>query len=318
MDRFRRVSNGTDASKSPARSAAWLNAVSQTAEHFQQQVANGQAGAGDSTRHGLVNPVKVKNLTDANRVRGDVVQIGDYLLTPFDPRNPWFQGTVYDAAEPRPIAIIVKAAEEDDIVEVAITGVCVARVDVQSTSDRYAAPEDGQTVLKSSSTAGAIEILSPLTTTGVQEAFVLIGGGGSGDPIAYGQLINSVPANSTLESCIRKETFDTWFSLVYDPPESEDIEDVVLLHAGNPSLNSEYRGSTDEPIRVWGVMRTTEVSVDSELVMVSTFIIHGEFKDQVAASAGFVKSPDNDKGQAMMHTDGSAATVVDGGPCGGA
>lgn len=143
-------------------------------------------------------------------------------------------------------------------------------------------------------------------------------GGGSGDPIVYGQLINSVPADSTLESCIRKETFDTWFSLVYDPPESSDLEDVVLLHAGNPSLNSEYRGSTDEPIRVWGVMRTTEVSVDSELVMVSTFIIHGEFKDQVAASAGFVKSPDNDKGQAMMHNDGSAATVVDGGPCGGA
>ena len=147
---------------------------------------------------------------------------------------------------------------------------------------------------------------------------VPVAGGASGDPIVYGQLINSVPANSTLESCIRKETFDTWFSLVYDPPESEDLEDVVLLHAGNPSLNSEYRGSTDEPIRVWGVMRTTEVSVESVPVMVSTFIIHGEFKDQVAASAGFVKSPDNDKGQAMMHTDGSAATVVDGGPCGGA
>ena len=147
---------------------------------------------------------------------------------------------------------------------------------------------------------------------------VQVAGGASGDPIVYGQLINSVPANSTLESCIRKETFDTWFSLVYDPPESEDLEDVVLLHAGNPSLNSEYRGSTDEPIRVWGVMRTTEVSVESVPVMVSTFIIHGEFKDQVAASAGFVKSPDNDKGQAMMHTDGSAATVVDGGPCGGA
>lgn len=313
MSRFRRVSNGTPSAQSPARSASWLNAVSQSTEHFLQQVANGKASGSSATAHGLVNPVKVRNLTDADRLRGDVVQIGDYLLTPFDPRNPWFQGTVYDAAETRPIAILVKAAKEDEIVEVAITGLCVARVDVQSTSDRYAAPEDGQVALKSTTSPGAIEIISPLTTTGVQEAFVLIGGGG--DSFVYGRLIAEVPADSTLADAIELETFSGWFTPTMD---EEEPPAPVTAHAGNPSLYSAYRGSETDPVRVWGIMRTAEVIIDETPTDVPCFMIHGEFKDQIAAAHGFVQSPDNDKGQALIHNDGSRATVVDGGPCGGA
>lgn len=172
MPGHKKVAQGAPLSQSPARSQRWLNDVTDLVN----RIGGGASEA--PPLHGLVNPVKVRNLTDASRVRGDVVQVGDALLDPFDPRNPWFEGNVYDAAEPRPIAILVKAALEDEIAEVAINGVCVARVDVQATSDRYAAPDDGQVTLKSSSAPGAIEILSPLLSTGVQEVFVVIGGGG--------------------------------------------------------------------------------------------------------------------------------------------
>lgn len=172
MSKFNKVAPGTQIDGSIVENAAWVNAVSAAAEYHQRQLGGGGV---DSNRHSLVNPIKVRNLTGANRVRGDVVQVGDALLSPFDPRNPWFQGNVYDAAEPRPIAILVKAAVEDEIVEAAITGLCVARVDVQATTDRYAVPDDGQVTLKSTASPGAIEIISPLSTTGVQEVFVVIG-----------------------------------------------------------------------------------------------------------------------------------------------
>jgi hypothetical protein len=139
------------------------------------------------------------------------------------------------------------------------------------------------------------------------------GGGAAGDAFVYGRLIAEVPADSTLQDAIELETFEGWFTPVLD-----ESDNPVLAHAGNPSLYSAYRGSESDPVRVWGVMRTAEVSVDSVLTDVSTFIIHGEFKDQIAAAHGFVQAPDNDKGQALIHNDGSRATVVDGGPCGGA
>lgn len=113
---------------------------------------------------------------------------------------------------------------------------------------------------------------------------------GGGDPIVYGQLIKTVPANGTLADAIWLENYSGWFGFVLDGG------DKVTAHAGNPSLYSAYRGSEGDPVRVWGVMRTAQVVVSEETVDAPCFIIHGEFKDQLAAASGFVTSPDNDKG----------------------
>lgn len=192
MSTFPRVSPGTSANKSPTRQSAWINAVSQSAEHYLQQVANGEVRPGPQSPHRIVNPVKCKNLTGANRVRGAVVQLGDYLLTTFDPRNPWFQGNAYDDSVERRIAILEKAAIGDDIVEVCVAGHCVARVDVTDTGHRFAEPSDGLFVLKSAA-AGAIEIISPVVSTGEQELFVVIGGG-SGSTLRWGEATTTIAA----------------------------------------------------------------------------------------------------------------------------
>lgn len=137
--------------------------------------------------------------------------------------------------------------------------------------------------------------------------------GGDGDPIVYGRLIKEVPANGTIEEAIELETFGTWFGDALDADDEQ-----IIVHAGNPSLYSVYRGSSGVKVRVWGVMRDAEVSIGGTPTVAQCFIIHGEFKDQLAAAEGHVTSPDNDKGQALIHHDGSNATVADGGPCGGA
>lgn len=170
---FDRVSSGTPIREAPTTQAAWINAVSESAEYYQQQI---RLGKGPNAVAGSLQPVKVRNTTGGDLLRGSVVELGDELLDAKDPRNLWFEGNTYSDGV---LAILCQAAPDEKIVPAKLVGPVVALVNVTSTSHTHAAPASSETVLQSG-TEGIAQILSSLDETGEQECIVLIGAGGSG------------------------------------------------------------------------------------------------------------------------------------------
>jgi len=206
------------AKRNPARSASWLNAVSAAAAHFHGQVAGG-AGHGqyvDVKRDATI--VKVKNLTASDLLRGHYVQIGALLLDEVAHDHIWLEGNLYASAESERIAILLKAAKEDDIVKARMIGICTARVDVTDTAHRFAAPADGEFLLVSAD-SGPAEIISDVDATGEQEVAVLLGGSGGGGTVTiqYGRALVGVagmrkaPAEPTAITA-SDGTVSTWTS----------------------------------------------------------------------------------------------------------
>jgi hypothetical protein len=130
-------------------------------------------------------------------------------------------------------------------------------------------------------------------------------------PTFTGQLIDTVPPDGIYETeCVKLESrsLQEWYTWIEDPPESGD---VLTVWAANPSLYSEIRGSVEIPLRVHGRLYT--VIRDEEHKLVFEILSH---LDPLAGAEGFVKLPDNNRGQALIHRYDSNATVADGGPCG--
>lgn len=159
-----KVSTGQKLKESPLRKARVVNLLLDAAARHQRTelsaVSHPPRGQPRST-----DVVLIQNITGAARERGDVVQLGAYLCTAdTDIHDPWFEGK--EPADPLwKCAILGEPAEEDDIVPAHASGVCVAKVDVQSTSHTHARPVSGEHVLKSTTT-GPFELLSPATGTG--------------------------------------------------------------------------------------------------------------------------------------------------------
>ncbi|WP_428303914.1 hypothetical protein [Lacipirellula sp.] len=146
---------------------------------------------------------------------------------------------------------------------------------------------------------------------------------GGGQEIIYGLLVKTIDANSALYGAVYLYDLPAggWFTARLDAD-----GELVTWTGCNPSLYSAIRGDVVTPIRVWGVAHTLDSvpnpDYDSEdeeseeyFYNVPAFMILG-FIDPLAAADGFVLNPDNDRGQLLMHHDGSKATVAEGGPCG--
>lgn len=169
-----KVQPGISRWKSPAFNSAWLNAVSESAQYYHENV---KLGGGKNPQSSQQKPIKVRNKTGGDLLRGAVVQLGAELLTNLDPRNLWFEGDTYSDGQ---VAIVQSAVLDEEIVAVKVSGETTALVNVTSTSHGYAQPTASATVLSSTATATDIRILSPLSTTGEQEVAVLMGSGGGG------------------------------------------------------------------------------------------------------------------------------------------
>lgn len=127
--------------------------------------------ARQSVDHADSNIVMVRNLAGADLVRGSVVELGDFIVTE-DPINSlWFEGNEPDTT--RPFAILRRATPEDKIDEAQLSGVVIARVDVQDVDHQYAIVVSGETVLDSA-TWGPIRLLSPADGAGVQDMAVCL------------------------------------------------------------------------------------------------------------------------------------------------
>lgn len=198
----------------------------------------------------------------------------------------------------------------------AIGGLIKARVDVTSDAHAFAVPILNETDHLASAASGT-PITWKKTGTGKKWAQINLGaGGGGGSTIVWGQLINTVPANSILEEeCVERESKPgdggEWFGFMLDEASAK-----IKVWAANPSLNSGIRGSVGQPLRVFGEMFNVQRTEGEETVTKPVLLIMG-YIDPLVGAVNFVLSPDNNKGQALIHYDGSAATVADGGPCGG-
>ncbi len=158
------VESGTKFPETPLWSAAFINDLIRMRAAWLRTLNGGGAGGGLTG-----SPiVQIKNLTDSDLKRGNIVQIGDMLLGDHDPASPWFEGNAVTDPLDQKLAIASNAILEDKIGEAITSGVCCVRVNVTDTGHGFAKAADGAILLVSAA-SGPIQLLTVPTGTGEQE-----------------------------------------------------------------------------------------------------------------------------------------------------
>jgi hypothetical protein len=106
-----------------------------------------------------------------------VLEISARLGAAEDYRNKKTLQGVTPTSAARPVAILQAGAASGELVEAVVAGTTLARVNVVSTSDRYADAVSGDRDKLKSGAAGRFEIVEPLTSTGIQVVQVRFAGG---------------------------------------------------------------------------------------------------------------------------------------------
>ena len=141
--------------------------------------------------------INVKNITGADRRAGEVLEIGTHLLTDIDRKYLAFNADTVSHASGRSYCILERPMTADSIDVAHVSGCCVALVDIQDTSHRYAFVEQSSTILKSGN-AGSFKLIGPVTSTGEQEVAVTFGTEtGSYFSIDSGGAVN-IPGNGSI------------------------------------------------------------------------------------------------------------------------
>lgn len=164
-----KVAPGQKVAGSALREAATVNDLLDMRHRF-------KSGGLDSRGHGKeieklgTDLVMVKNSSGADRERGEVLQLGDYLLTTDEETdnkwNLWFDGDT-PATPLLRCVILQKPAKENAIVEAHGQGICVAKVELFDIEHTHAWPRDGEHSLHSDF-GGPFELFSTSEDTGEQ------------------------------------------------------------------------------------------------------------------------------------------------------
>lgn len=166
-----KVSPGAPLSTSPLRKAGVVNDILDATAFVKNQFLG---SGGQSPSAGvLTDCVTVKNLTGADRVRGQCVQLGSTLLTTTDNDNLWFEGNTPAAPVTQRYAILRDPLLSNGFGLAQISGVCIGRVNVSNTAHRYATPVASSTVMNSAE-SGPIELLQVPGGTGEQDIVVRV------------------------------------------------------------------------------------------------------------------------------------------------
>ena len=102
---------------SPAFKADWANAVTDAAAYYHGQIAGGQASGNRESLISSSGIISIKNLTGSDLVRGNVVQVGDYLCDyssgamgeRVSPIGLIFEGNLYSASANGKLAVVLSA-----------------------------------------------------------------------------------------------------------------------------------------------------------------------------------------------------------------
>ena len=123
--------------------------------------------------------VWARNGTGADRVAGDVLKLGASEVSVANaPRavnvSPLFTGSTPGAAADA-VGVLLDDVPAGTVGRAAVQGVCLAKVNVTSTSHKYAAPTASQVYLTSSNTFGPVALLGTPGSTGTQVFPCLVG-----------------------------------------------------------------------------------------------------------------------------------------------
>ena len=120
--------------------------------------------------------MKVQNLTGADRVAGNTLELGDYLLGSFTADHIWLEGLVPGAQGVPNVGVLLKALPQNDFGPCQVSGVCLATVNVQHVADRFCYVQSSSHVLKGGP-IGHHRILNIPDNTGQRTCVVALGGG---------------------------------------------------------------------------------------------------------------------------------------------
>lgn len=215
-----KVSPGQSLKEIPS---AWWNDLDDMRSWWTQQQRLGGpfGGVADS----LINPsvIKIKNSSGADLARGKTLEIGNLIVTDKSNQFRWFDGDT-PSADDVPFCVLANALPDEAIGPAFVSGVCVASVDVQSTSDTRATLVSSASDLDSDS-AGPIRILNTLSTTGVQEVLVQLGSVG-----ASGVHVGKLDANLN--------TSASGTMSIYSDASTDSGENITVLNLTGQQLKS--------------------------------------------------------------------------------
>lgn len=154
--------------------AGHWNRHEEVAEWYFTHVAGGAARGGapsftDGTK------IRLKNSSGADRRRGEILQVGDYLLGQADRKLLYFDSDEHDGTD-APFAVLLEPIRDGQIGLAQIAGVCPALVNVTHASQGYARPAASNDVLQGGA-LGQVRILHKPSGTGEKECLVLLGDG---------------------------------------------------------------------------------------------------------------------------------------------
>lgn len=152
------------------KAATW-NQMVQAAEYYNRQKRLGDPGAG---LQAMIHPhlVKVQNITGGNVVAGEVLTMGDFLLTDVGRNEPWFEADTFATGD-LALCVLRQDLRDDEIGLAQVGGVCKAIVDITDTGHEYAKPKNADLRLESADYS-PIRLLHAPNSTGDQDCIVYL------------------------------------------------------------------------------------------------------------------------------------------------
>ncbi|GIW81499.1 MAG: hypothetical protein KatS3mg105_3306 [Gemmatales bacterium] len=165
----------------------WNDIVAAAAEAKQKQQGFSAPAFQASSRRFFVG--KIRNNSGASVDRFQALALRDPIISPTDnlpefQRQLAFEGYLPDSsdvsASPQRIGVLLLPLESGKIGDAALDGIVPCKVNILSTSDRFATLKASSTLLESTSTPTSAEIVWSEAGTGTKWALVRLGAGGSG------------------------------------------------------------------------------------------------------------------------------------------
>ncbi len=153
--------------------AAERNGWEDASDDFRRRMLGGSAAP-----TGLMIPpgtMMLKNTSGGNLVAGRVLEVGSSLLTTFDRRYPWFNGSTPAPNGTKAIGVNLFPMASNDFSWCMVSGVCEARVNINHEQQMWADVDSGSTLLQSK-WYGRAEIISRESTgTGEKNCKIRMG-----------------------------------------------------------------------------------------------------------------------------------------------
>ena len=160
----------------PLRNAATINRILEATDYYHREIACGRGKKSQSVEATSAGRIRLKNISGADRRKGEILRVGDYLLTDLTKDLIWHKGELHDGTDAQ-LAVLLEALTQNEIGPAQILGACPALVNFTHADQRYARPAASNDVLQADA-LGQVRVLHKGGSgTGEKECIVLLGDG---------------------------------------------------------------------------------------------------------------------------------------------